>query len=47
MKILESVKSKRGNKIQLLSNDNFKPVLIIGVFHGEEFQGKLLKNYFY
>ena len=42
MKILKETFSKLGNKIQLLANENNKQVLIIGVFHGDEPQGKFL-----
>ena len=46
MKILKETFSKLGNKIQLLGNENNKPVLIIGVFHGDEPQGDfLIKEY--
>ena len=46
MKILKETLSKLGNKIQLLGNENNKPVLIIGVFHGDEPQGDfLIKEY--
>ena len=42
MKILKSTKTKLGNEIQLIGSGNSKPILIIGVFHGEEPQGKFL-----
>ncbi len=42
MKILKESVSKLGNKIQLLGNEKHKPVLVIGVFHGDEPQGKFL-----
>ncbi len=42
MKILKSTKTKLGNEIQLIGSGNFKPILVIGVFHGEEPQGKFL-----
>lgn len=42
MKILESVNSKRGNKIELIGNVSENPVLIIGGFHGDEPQGRYL-----
>ena len=42
MKVLKSTKTKLGNEVQLLGNENSKPILIIGVFHGEEPQGKFL-----
>ena len=46
MKILKDTKSKLGNKIELLGCDKFKPVIIIGVFHGDEPQGDfLIKEY--
>ncbi|MBR2526478.1 DUF2817 domain-containing protein [bacterium] len=46
MKILKETLSKLGNKIELLGNDNHKPILVIGVFHGDEPQGDfLIKEY--
>ncbi len=42
MKILKETLSKLGNKIELLGNDNHKPILVIGVFHGDEPQGDFL-----
>ena len=42
MKILKSTKTKLGNEIQLIGSENSKPILVIGVFHGEEPQGKFL-----
>lgn len=42
MKILKTAKTKLGNEIQLIANDNHKNILVIGVFHGEEPQGKFL-----
>lgn len=42
MKILKETLSKLGNKIQLLGCENNKPILVIGVFHGDEPQGKFL-----
>ena len=42
MKVLKSTKTKLGNEIQLIGSENFKPILVIGVFHGEEPQGKFL-----
>ena len=44
MKILKETTSKLGNKIQLIGSENFKPILIIGVFHGDEPQGDFLIN---
>jgi len=44
MKILKETLSKNNNKIQLFGNEDFKQVLIIGVFHGDEPQGKVLIN---
>lgn len=44
MKVLKSTKTKLGNEIQLIGNENSKPILVIGVFHGEEPQGKFLIN---
>ncbi len=46
MQILKQTKTELGNKIELLGNKNFKKILVIGVFHGEEPQGKyLIENY--
>lgn len=46
MKILKETTTKKGNKIQLLGGENYKPLLIIGVFHGDEPQGDfLIKEY--
>lgn len=46
MKILEKTFSKNNAKITLLGPDNFKNILVIGVFHGDEPQGKfLIENY--
>lgn len=43
MKILQSAKTKLNNKIELYGEDNTgNNVLIIGVFHGDEPQGKYL-----
>ena len=42
MKVLKSTKTKLGNEIQLLGKENSKPSRVIGVFHGEEPQGKFL-----
>lgn len=42
MKILKQSTTKNGNKIELIGNDNHKNILIIGVFHGDEPQGKYL-----
>ena len=42
MKILKCVKTILGNEIKLLGNDNYRRVLVIGVFHGDEPQGKFL-----
>ena len=45
MEILKQTKTKLGNIIQLLGNKNAK-TLVIGVFHGDEPQGKfLIENY--
>ena len=40
MNILKETKTKQGNKIQLVGNGG--NVLVVGVFHGEEPQGKFL-----
>lgn len=42
MKILEQTQTTLGNSIELLGNDVQNGVLIIGVFHGDEPQGKFL-----
>lgn len=42
MKILEQTKTKNGNNIELIGEPAQNPVLIIGVFHGDEPQGKFL-----
>lgn len=42
MKILESTKTNLGNLIELYGTPQEKNVLIIGVFHGDEPQGKFL-----
>lgn len=42
MKILERVKTIKGNEVELIGEISENPVLIIGVFHGDEPQGKYL-----
>ena len=42
MNILESATTKLGNKIELIGTPSENNVLIIGVFHGDEPQGKYL-----
>ena len=42
LKILESATTKSGNKIELIGTPGKGKVLIIGVFHGDEPQGKYL-----
>lgn len=42
MKILEQTSTKNGNKIELVGNDYHKNILIVGVVHGDEPQGKYL-----
>lgn len=42
MEILEKVLSKNKNEINLLGQKNSKKILVIGVFHGDEPQGKFL-----
>jgi protein MpaA len=43
MEVLKSVKTKLGNKVELIGNSVCEnPALIIGVFHGDEPQGKYL-----
>ena len=41
-RVLQSAKTKLNNKIELLGNDIYKNILVIGVFHGDEPQGKFL-----
>lgn len=41
-KILESIKTQAGNTINLFGTDGKNQILIIGVFHGDEPQGKYL-----
>ena len=42
MKILEQTKTQNGNNIELIGEPAQNHVLIIGVFHGDEPQGKYL-----
>lgn len=42
MEILEKILSENGNQIELLGKKTSKPILVIGVFHGDEPQGKYL-----
>ncbi len=42
MEVLKTAKTKQGNEIQLLGEKSADNVLVIGVFHGEEPQGKFL-----
>ena len=42
MQILETTKTIQGNKIELIGTQGIGKVLIIGVFHGDEPQGKYL-----
>lgn len=42
MKVLKSAKTKQGNKVELFGNQNHSKALVIGVFHGDEPQGKFL-----
>ena len=42
MNILASAITKLGNKIELLGTSSDNNILIIGVFHGDEPQGKYL-----
>ncbi|MBR1943350.1 DUF2817 domain-containing protein [bacterium] len=44
MKVLKETLTKNNNKIQLLGCGNHKPILVIGVFHGDEPQGNFLIN---
>ncbi len=46
MKVLEKTKSVTGKEIVLLGSESAKNILVIGVFHGDEPQGKfLIENY--
>ena len=46
MNILQSTLTKLGNKIELIGETTDNNVLIIGVFHGDEPQGKhLIEKY--
>ena len=46
MNILECTKTKFGNKIELIGESGDNNILIIGVFHGDEPQGKhLIEKY--
>ena len=46
MKVLEKTKSVKGSEIVLLGGESAKNILVIGVFHGDEPQGKfLIENY--
>lgn len=46
MNVLEKTFSKNGSEITLLGCENAKNILVIGVFHGDEPQGKfLIENY--
>lgn len=40
--VLKEIKTVSGNKIQLFGNKKHKKILVIGVFHGDEPQGKFL-----
>lgn len=42
MKILKQTETKNGNKIELVGSVNHKNILVIGVFHGDEPQGKYI-----
>ena len=43
MEVLKTTKTQLGNKIQLIGNElNSPKILVIGVFHGDEPQGKFL-----
>jgi len=42
MKILEQTLTKNNNSIQLIGEENYKHILVIGVFHGDEPQGEIL-----
>ena len=42
MNILKSTITKLGNKIELIGTPSDNNILIIGVFHGDEPQGKYL-----
>ena len=46
MNVLEKTFSKNGAEITLLGSEQSKNILVIGVFHGDEPQGKfLIENY--
>ena len=42
MQILKRTKTKSGNEIKLTGNKEYKKILVIGVFHGDEPQGEFL-----
>ena len=42
MRIIECTKTKLGNNIELIGENGDNNILIIGVFHGDEPQGKIL-----
>ncbi len=42
MKKIKSVKTQKGNEINLFANDKKCKTLVVGVFHGDEPQGKFL-----
>ena len=42
MNILQSAETKLGNKIELIGEVSENNILVIGVFHGDEPQGKYL-----
>ena len=41
-KFKEFVLTKSGKRVELIRNFDYNPVLVIGVFHGDEPQGKFL-----
>lgn len=42
--VIKTTKTKSNNTIQLIANADYKRILVIGVFHGDEPQGEFLIN---
>ena len=42
--VIKTTKTKSDNTIQLIANADYKRILVIGVFHGDEPQGEFLIN---
>lgn len=42
--VIKTTKTKSDNTIQLIANTDYKRILVIGVFHGDEPQGEFLIN---